>query len=99
MNASGFRLPRWVCALAAALLFAPVSPAQPKGEPKLAAIRDRMQKFVDDGEVAGSVTLVVRGDGVLHFEAVGYQNLDGKIPMRKESLFRIASMTDRKSVV
>ena len=52
-----------------------------------------MQGFVDRGEIAGAVTLVGRGDRVAGVEAVGYQDLDKKIPMRPDSLFRIASMT------
>jgi CubicO group peptidase (beta-lactamase class C family) len=52
-----------------------------------------MQEFVDRGEIAGAVTLVGRRDGVASVEAVGCQDLQKKIPMRPDSLFRIASMT------
>jgi CubicO group peptidase (beta-lactamase class C family) len=60
---------------------------------KLKLIRANMQSFVDQGEIAGAVTLVGRRDGFACLEAVGYQDLDKKIPMRTDSLFRIASMT------
>src|SRR5687768_9726753 len=60
---------------------------------KLSDIRTRMQEFVDKGEIAGAVTLVGRRGGIIHHEAVGYQNLEGQISMRKDTLFRIASMT------
>jgi CubicO group peptidase (beta-lactamase class C family) len=60
---------------------------------KLAAIRGRMQVFVDQGDVAGVVTVVGRKDAVLHHEAVGYQDLENRRPMAKDSIFRIASMT------
>lgn len=60
---------------------------------KLAAVRTRMQQFVDKGEIAGAVTLVARHDRVVSLEAVGYQDLESKKPMQANSLFRIASMT------
>jgi CubicO group peptidase (beta-lactamase class C family) len=60
---------------------------------RLKLIRPKMQEFVDQGELAGAVTLVGRHDGVAYLEAVGYQDLDKKVPMRTDSLFRIASMT------
>jgi CubicO group peptidase (beta-lactamase class C family) len=60
---------------------------------KLAAIRTRMQQFVDDGDLAGAVTLVGHHDRVVSLEAVGYQDLEARRPMRTDSIFRIASMT------
>jgi CubicO group peptidase (beta-lactamase class C family) len=60
---------------------------------RLKLIRAKMQEFVDQGELAGAVTLVGRHDGVASLEAVGYRDLDKKIPMQTDSLFRIASMT------
>jgi CubicO group peptidase (beta-lactamase class C family) len=52
-----------------------------------------MQKFVDDGVVAGAVTLVARQGDVVSFEAVGYADLAAKKPMRTDNMFWIASMT------
>jgi CubicO group peptidase (beta-lactamase class C family) len=60
---------------------------------KLAAIRDRMQQFVADGELSGAVTVVGTADTILHHEAVGYRNLETQQPMTKDTLFKIASMT------
>lgn len=60
---------------------------------RLKLIGPKMQEFVDQGELAGAVTLVGRLDGIASIEAVGYQDLDKKVPMRTNSLFRIASMT------
>jgi CubicO group peptidase (beta-lactamase class C family) len=69
------------------------APAQSPDAARLAAVRERMQKFVDDGEIAGAVTVVGRRGGVVHHEAVGSQSLEAKTPMGEDSLFRIASMT------
>lgn len=56
-------------------------------------IAPRMQKFVDDGAIAGAVTLFARHGEIAEFDAVGYQDLDTKKPMAKDSIFQIMSMT------
>ncbi|OWK45381.1 serine hydrolase domain-containing protein [Fimbriiglobus ruber] len=73
-------------------LFAPAA-AQSPDPAKLAAIPARMQKFVDDGDLAGAVTVVGRAGGVVQLEAVGFRDLAARDPMAKDTLFRIASMT------
>jgi CubicO group peptidase (beta-lactamase class C family) len=86
---------RRVPVLIVALSLIPI-PLVRAGDPdaaKLAEIRTRMQKFVDDGEIAGAVTLVGRRSGVISHEAVGMLNIEAKQPMAKDALFRIASMT------
>jgi CubicO group peptidase (beta-lactamase class C family) len=60
---------------------------------RLAEIPLRMEEFVDAHQTAGTVTIVARHGRVASFEAVGYQDLEAKKPMRKDSLFRIASLT------
>jgi CubicO group peptidase (beta-lactamase class C family) len=77
------------------LLLAPPGRAQvPVAHPeKLDAIRPAMQKFVDAGDIAGAVTVVGRKNGTVHHEATGFRTLDGQVPMGKDALFRIASMT------
>ena len=60
---------------------------------KLAAIGPRMQKFVDEGVIAGAVTVVGNAQGIQQLDAVGFQNLESKQPMPKDAVFRIASMT------
>lgn len=80
--------------LALLLLVPAVAPAQQPADPaKLAAIAPAMQAFVDAGELAGAVTVVGRKDGVVHHEAVGSRDLAAKDAMKKDTLFRIASMT------
>jgi CubicO group peptidase (beta-lactamase class C family) len=56
-------------------------------------IRERMQKFVTDGDIAGSVVVVGNSKGVLYLDAIGWQNLEASSRMRKDTIFRIASMT------
>jgi CubicO group peptidase (beta-lactamase class C family) len=56
-------------------------------------IQARMKEYVDAHKAAGMVTVVARHGHVASFEAVGYQDIEKKTPMRKDSLFRIASLT------
>jgi CubicO group peptidase (beta-lactamase class C family) len=60
---------------------------------RFSQIRPRMQKFVDDKEIAGAVTVVGRKSGIVSHEAIGLLSLDGDKPMPKDAIFRIASMT------
>ena len=62
-------------------------------EAKLALIRPGMQRFVDNHQIAGAVTLVGNTKGVAGVEAIGQLRLDPAQPMPKNALFRIASMT------
>ncbi len=60
---------------------------------RLAKIPTRMKEFVDRGELAGTVTLVARHGVVASLDAVGWQNVEEKKPMRTDSIFQIMSMT------
>lgn len=60
---------------------------------KLAAIHEKMQKYVDQHLVAGAVTVIGSKDGIARIDAVGYQNIESKLVLPQNALFRIASMT------
>jgi CubicO group peptidase (beta-lactamase class C family) len=60
---------------------------------RLAQIHQRMKEFVDTGKTAGIVTLLARHGHLASLDAVGYQNVESKTPMRTDSIFRIMSMT------
>lgn len=60
---------------------------------KLAAIPVRMKEYVDAHQTAGIVTIVGRHGQVARFDAVGYQDIESNKPMRKDAMFRIASLT------
>jgi CubicO group peptidase (beta-lactamase class C family) len=59
---------------------------------RLARIGDLLRGYVERGEVAGAVALVGRRD-MVHVEAIGVQDLASGAPMRRDTIFRIASMT------
>lgn len=60
---------------------------------RLQRLTQRMQEYVDKGQVAGVVTLVARQGKVVHYQAQGYRNREEKIPMKEDDLFVIMSMT------
>jgi CubicO group peptidase (beta-lactamase class C family) len=60
---------------------------------RLARIGTRMQHYVDESLVAGTVTLVARHGRVVHFEARGAADAGNGLPMTRDAIFRIASMT------
>src|SRR4051812_13910038 len=82
-----------VCLMFPGFCPSPSTSGQDIVDAKLAHFRERMQAFVDRHEIAGAVTVVGRRDGILSHEAIGSLDLAGKQPMRKDALFRIASMT------
>jgi CubicO group peptidase (beta-lactamase class C family) len=55
-------------------------------------MHDVMARHVERGDVPGLVTLVSRR-GEVHVDAVGTLAAGGKPPMRRDTIFRIASMT------
>src|SRR5262249_48554364 len=60
---------------------------------KPSAIPEGMHKFLDQGEIAGAVTVVGRKDAIVSLDAIGNLTAEGTAPMPKDALFRIASMT------
>ena len=58
-------------------------------EPIAAAI----SKFVDAGALAGAATMVWRDDKVIQTAAVGWRDIESRLPIERNTIFRIASMT------
>ncbi len=61
--------------------------------PRLQRLTDAMQAYVQQGRLAGAVTLVARRGKVVYLEAVGQRDREAKSPMRTDSMFRIASQS------
>jgi CubicO group peptidase (beta-lactamase class C family) len=59
---------------------------------RLGRMHDAMTGYVERGAVPGLVTLVSRHDE-LHVDAIGRQAAGGAVPMRRDTIFRISSMT------
>jgi CubicO group peptidase (beta-lactamase class C family) len=52
-----------------------------------------VSRSIDQKEIAGAVTLIARKGKIVHFEAKGEAQLETHIPMKKDAIFRLASMT------
>lgn len=76
----------------AGLVEAPASDAGMSAE-RLDRITALTQRYVDEGKLAGVVTLVARDGIIVHFEAVGQRGADDDRPMTQDALFRIFSMS------
>jgi CubicO group peptidase (beta-lactamase class C family) len=59
---------------------------------RLGRMHDVMAGYVERGDVPGLVTLVSRR-GETHVDALGTMAVGGRDPMRRDTIFRIASMT------
>ncbi|MCE7984910.1 MAG: class A beta-lactamase-related serine hydrolase [Caldilinea sp. CFX5] len=60
---------------------------------RLARIRPAMQKYVDQGQIAGISTLIARRGKVFYRDQVGLMDKATNTPMREDAIFRIYSMT------
>ncbi len=60
---------------------------------RLTRLSDAMRGYVDHGEVAGVVTRVHRHGREVHSDAFGWQDEEVATPIRRDTIFRIASMT------
>src|SRR6185295_8761316 len=79
--------------LSAALILILGCALAPQENGALSKIRSEFQDYVDRHQTAGTVTLVAHRGKVVSLEAVGFQDLEAKTPMKPDSLFQIASMT------
>ena len=89
--------------LAVTVLFAAGVPAAslPTSKPeqsgmsteRLKRLSAAMRGYIDRGEVPGTVTLVARRGHIVQLEAQGFMDIESRTAMRKDSIFRIASMT------
>ena len=69
---------------------------------RLQRVNEVIKTYIDAGTITGGVTMVSRKGKIAHFEAQGLMDVEAKTAMRKDAIFRMASMSkpvDRKSVV
>ena len=60
---------------------------------RLERIGDLSQRYIEEKKIAGMVNLVARNGKIVYYDAKGYRGLDDPRPLKKDSLFRIYSMT------
>ena len=60
---------------------------------RLDKIGPSLSNYINEKKIPGLITAVSRKGKIVHFETQGYADVENKIPLRKDSLFRIYSMT------
>jgi CubicO group peptidase (beta-lactamase class C family) len=60
---------------------------------RLKRINTGMNKLIAEGKIPGAVTLVARRGKVVHFEASGLRDVERKLPMEKDTIFRLYSQS------
>lgn len=66
---------------------------------RLDLIPQRMNQFVQDGQISGAVTLIATPDRVVHVGVVGKADIAAGRDMQADTIFRIASMTKNVTAV
>src|ERR1700730_3613308 len=59
----------------------------------LSKIAPTLQPIVEAGDLSGFVTLLFRHGEIGQINTIGHRDIDKKLPMERDTLFRIASMT------
>jgi len=52
-----------------------------------------LETYVDEGRLAGAVTIVLRHGRIAYREGIGYRDVESEAPMPSDGIFRIASQT------
>ncbi len=60
---------------------------------RLERLSDKMQTYVDRGQLPGAISMVARRGKVVQFEQFGMMDVENGMEMRRDALFRIYSMT------
>ncbi len=60
---------------------------------RLARIRPFMQQLVDDGRIPGAITLVARRGRIVHFEHVGFRDIENARLMEPDTILRLYSQS------
>lgn len=62
-------------------------------EGALAQIQPALQEYVDSGEYAGIYAVIVRHGRIAYETTLGYSDLEKRVPLKRDDVFRIYSMT------
>src|SRR5262245_31416053 len=60
---------------------------------RLERVNAVMEKYIANGELAGVVALIYRHGTVAHIAARGFQDVETRTPMQRQTIFALASMT------
>jgi CubicO group peptidase (beta-lactamase class C family) len=68
-------------------------------EQRLAAVRSVARNAVAAGDVPGVLSLIYHRGEIVHVDAVGFRNIEDRLPLERSTIFGIASMTKPVTVV
>lgn len=73
----------------------PTAPPEAAGFdlPRLEVLHATMQRFVDDGQHAGVITLLARDGKIVDFRAYGHRVVERQLPMERDTICRMYSMS------
>jgi CubicO group peptidase (beta-lactamase class C family) len=97
-------MPRLLTSGAAVLLFSglllraqPLPPAEAEelgfAPARLEKLHAMIQQHIADGKHAGAVSMIVRGGAIVDWQTYGFRDLEAKLPMEKDTIVRIYSMS------
>jgi CubicO group peptidase (beta-lactamase class C family) len=78
---------------AAVLVFAVPADAQTLSTGTEQTLRDQLRQSIESARVAGAMHLVFKDGKEVFFDAAGYRDIDDKLPMQRDTIVRIYSMT------
>ena len=61
--------------------------------PEFIPLQSQLREFVTQGKFAGICTLVWQRDRVICFDATGWRDLQRRLPIERDTIFRLASMS------
>jgi CubicO group peptidase (beta-lactamase class C family) len=77
----------------AAFLPAPSPESAGFDKDRLKRLDNLMQDFIKTGKAPNAVTFVAKGGKIVHHQAYGFRNLEAKMPLQRDDIFRIASQS------
>src|SRR3989442_14145681 len=70
------------------------TPARAGFDPgRLEVLHAITKRFVDEGQHAGAITLLARNGKLVDFQTYGYRDLERKLPMERDTICRVYSMS------
>src|SRR4030088_3429534 len=60
---------------------------------RLARIDGLVKEYVDKKWIAGATVLIARNGKIVYYKGLGYDDMDQKIPIKRDAICRIASQT------
>src|SRR5262245_24633250 len=60
---------------------------------RLKQVGANINQWIKEDQLNGATLLILRQGKIVYYEAFGYANKEMNIPMKKDNIFRIASMT------